>query len=38
MNEQVTVGLIQMAMGEDREANVENAFAMARRRASAAPS
>jgi N-carbamoylputrescine amidase len=30
MNEQVTVGLIQMAMGEDREANVEKAFGMAR--------
>ena len=30
MNEQVTVGLVQMAMGEDREANVEKAFAMAR--------
>src|ERR1700690_2720935 len=30
MNEQVTVGLVQMSMGEDREANVEKAFGMAR--------
>ncbi len=31
MNETVTVGLIQMAMAEDREANVAKAFSMARR-------
>ena len=30
MNETVTLGLIQMAMGDDREANVEKAFARAR--------
>ena len=30
MNDTVTVGLIQMAMGDDREANVEKAFTMAR--------
>ena len=30
MNETVTLGLIQMAMADDREANVEKAFAMAR--------
>lgn len=30
MKEQVTIGLVQMAMGDDREANVEKAFAMAR--------
>ncbi|MGZ4198915.1 MAG: nitrilase-related carbon-nitrogen hydrolase, partial [Thermoleophilia bacterium] len=30
MNDTVTLGLIQMAMGDDREANVAKAFAMAR--------
>jgi len=30
MNDSATIGLIQMAMGDDREANVERAFAMAR--------
>lgn len=30
MNDTVTIGLVQMAMGDDREANVEKAFAMAR--------
>ena len=30
MNETVTVGLVQMAMGDDREANIEKAFSMAR--------
>jgi len=30
VNETVTLGLIQMAMGDDREANVEKAFARAR--------
>jgi N-carbamoylputrescine amidase len=29
MREQVTIGLVQMAMGDDREANIEKAFAMA---------
>ena len=31
MNETVTLGLVQMAMGQDREANVEKAFSMARK-------
>jgi N-carbamoylputrescine amidase len=30
MRDQVTIGLIQMAMGEDRDANVEKALSMAR--------
>ena len=30
MNESVNLGLVQMAMGDDREANVAKAFAMAR--------
>ena len=31
MKESVSLGLVQMAMGDDREANVEKAFAMARK-------